>query len=122
MELVPDTYSPSIDKDGNYVDNLYTFTKDMYCPCSNKLYHSKYLMATHTNTKMHKNWIQTLNNDKVNYYKVNIELNDLIKNQRLIIAQLEKELKQKITMIDSLTDVIHKYNHQPKNEFNLLDL
>jgi hypothetical protein len=125
MELVPDLYEPSIDKDGNYVDNLYQFTKNgMYCPCKKdrKKYDTRYSFSCHVNTKVHKHWIETLNNNKKNFYQDNIKLQELVENQKLIIANLEKELKKKTTMVDSLTDVIHKTNHEVSNSLNLLDL
>ena len=114
MELViePDIYTPSIDDNGNYVDKIPSFNiikKGLSCPCGArkyKIYETHSLFSTHTKTKMHQKWLNNLNLNKANYYVENEKLKEILQNQRLIIAKLEKEISTKNTTIRVLTESI----------------
>ena len=127
MELVtePDLYSPSVDEIGNYIDKIPTFNNinhGLRCPCSYKLYESSSNFSKHIKTKNHQKWLTQLNLNKVNYYIENEKLNETIKNQRLIIAKLEKDMNNKIMTIDYLTQQINnKQNQNHVTVGNLLD-
>ena len=116
MELVtePDTYSPSIDEMGNYVDKMPAFNiikKGLLCPCGSrkdKLYENYNSFSCHIKTKNHIKWLNNLNLNKINYYIENEKLNETIHNQRLIIASLEKAVNNKILTIDYLTQQLNK--------------
>jgi hypothetical protein len=118
MELItePDIYSPSIDEYGNYVDKIPSFNiikKGLLCPCGSrkdKFYDSHARFSTHIKTKNHQKWLTNLNLNKINYYTENEQLNQTIKNQRLIIASLEKSVNTKIMTIDYLTQQLNKSN------------
>jgi hypothetical protein len=107
MELVvePDNYMPSIDELGNYVDKMPAFKKGLMCPCGSrkdKVYETTTMFSAHIKTKTHQKWIADLNLNKANLYIENKDLNDLVKNQRLIIAKAESEinnLRQTITYL-----------------------
>jgi hypothetical protein len=116
MDLVelPDTYSPSIDENGNYTDKI-QFRKPITCPCGarkDKLYETHATFSAHIKTKTHLKWITDLNLNKSNFFVENQQLRDTIQNQRLIIAKLEKEIQHKIMTIDYLTLQLHKEQQQ----------
>jgi hypothetical protein len=132
MELVvePDIYSPSIDEIGNYIDKVPSFNiikKGLLCPCGSrkdKLYESHSSFMTHIKTKNHQKWLSNLNLNKVNYYIENEKLQEIIQNQRLIIAKLEKDINTKNMTIDYLSQQLNT-NINNKNLvpiMNLLDL
>ena len=119
MELVtePDIYSPNIDENGNYVDKIPAFhiiKKGLLCPCGSrkeKCYETSNSFSSHIKTKNHQKWLTNLNLNKVNYYIENEKMSETIKNQRLIIASLEKSIHNKMLTIDYLTQQLHKNNN-----------
>ena len=124
MDLVelPDTYSPSIDENGNYTDKI-QFRKPITCPCGarkDKLYETHATFSAHIKTKTHLKWITDLNLNKSNFFVENQQLRDTIQNQRLIIAKMEKEIQHKIMTIDYLTLQLHK-EHQQQELPDLLE-
>ena len=129
MELVtePDIYSPSIDEQGNYVDKAPSFhiiKKGLMCPCGarkDKVYETTSVFSAHCKTKMHQKWLAHLNQNKLNYYIENESLKKTIENQRLIIAKLEKDLQNKIVIIDFLNQQITNKNSSSSCVTNLLD-
>ena len=116
MELVvePDIYSPSINDNGLYVDKVPPFNyikKGLVCPCGSrkdKLYESHSVFVSHTKTKTHQKWLEMLNLNKSNFYVELEKAKEVISNQRLIIAKLEKDVNNKIMTIDYLTQQLHK--------------
>jgi inner membrane protein involved in colicin E2 resistance len=133
MELVtePDLYSPSIDDMGNYVDKIPPFSiikKGIRCPCGSrkdKTYDTHSIFSAHIKTKHHQKWLQELNTNRANHYIENEKLKNALQNQRMIIANLEKELQKRSMTIDYLTQHLttantYKVNHQ-QNVNNLLD-
>jgi inner membrane protein involved in colicin E2 resistance len=131
MELVtePDIYSPSIDDMGNYVDKIPSFTiikKGIQCPCASrkeKIYDKHNVFSQHIKTKHHKKWLQELNTNRANHYIENETLKTTLQNQRLIIANLEKEIQKKTMTIDYLTQQLiqQQQNKNTKQVANLLD-
>lgn len=110
MELTtdPELYSPSIDNFGNYIDNITSLNikHGIRCPCGSrkdKIYNTHSIFASHIKTICHQKWLTKLNLNKANYYIENEQLKNTIQNQRLIIAQLDKELQNRNTTIDYLT-------------------
>ncbi len=127
MDLVvePDIYTPSTDELGNYVDKtpaFYLIKKGLTCPCcsrKDKLYDSASTFTAHTKTKTHQKWLSTINLNKANYYAENIKMQETIQNQRIIIAQLEKEAHAKMRTIDYLTQqLLEKKDAIPSNSSN----
>jgi hypothetical protein len=118
MELnrTPDTYVPSVNEQGEYVDVIppfHTLQSGLICPCASrkdKKYDSHSAFVAHTKTKMHQKWLSVLNANKANYYVENIKLQETLQSQRLIIARLEKEVQQKGMTIDYLTQQLCKKN------------
>jgi|UniRef100_A0A6C0JLE2 hypothetical protein len=129
MELVtePDTYSPSIDDMGNYIDKIPPFTtikNGIRCPCGSrkdKVYDTYNIFSQHIKSKAHQKWLQGLNLNKANYYIENEELKTTLQQQRMVIAKLEKELQNKIMTIDFLTQQLASKSINQKVVTNLLD-
>jgi hypothetical protein len=112
MELAvePDTYAPSMDATGNYVDVLPSLLQrknGIRCPCSRNE-KSCANLAAHFKTKTHQAWVQQLNLNKTNFVVQNEELRALVKQQRLVIAQLERDVQNKMVTIDYLTRQLTK--------------
>jgi hypothetical protein len=120
MDLVvePDIYTPNTDELGNYVDKtpaFYLIKKGLLCPCcsrKDKLYDTASTFTAHTKTKTHQKWLAAINLNKANYYAENIKMQETIQNQRLIIAQLEKEAHAKMRTIDYLTQQLLAYSEK----------
>jgi hypothetical protein len=116
MELVvePDIYAPSIDDNGLYIDKVPPFNyikKGLVCPCGSrkdKVYESHSVFISHTKTKAHQKWIESLNLNRANFYVEFEKSKEVISNQRLIIAKLEKDINNKILTIDYLTQQLYK--------------
>jgi len=126
IQIVPDIYSPTVDKNGNYVDTLILFPKNgFYCPCNNKhkIYKDKLSFATHIYSKTHKNWILYLNDNKLNYYSHSIRLEQDINNLKKIIANQDIEIQKQSNIIVHLTNAINERNkiQNPETQINLLD-
>ena len=99
MDLViqPEFYTATIDCHGNYVDYipLFQMKNGIRCMCGSrkdKIYNNSNGFITHTKSQTHKNWIDHLNNNKMNYFKENREMKELIHNQKIIIGNYEKEI------------------------------
>ena len=129
MELIvqPDLYSPSIDDKGNYVDKVPSFTRikqGLMCPCGarkDKVYDTYSVFSSHTKSKSHQKWLETLNLNKANYYIENEKLKETVQNQQHIIAKMEKEICVKIKTIDYLTTQLTKQSEPTKIVKDLLD-
>jgi len=110
MELVtePDVYAPIMNNDREYIDKvppLHAMSNGMYCPCggrANKVYNTTTSMKQHFTRACHKQWLLQLNNNKSNYYVECNTLRHTVKNQQLIIQQMELEMTKKQRLIDFL--------------------
>ena len=128
MELVvePDIYAPSIDDNGLYIDKVPPFNyikKGLVCPCGSrkdKVYESHSVFISHTKTKAHQKWLESLNLNRANFYVEFEKSKEVISNQRLIIAKLEKDINNKILTIDYLTQQL--YNTLSCNSSSMKDL
>jgi hypothetical protein len=109
---VPDVYVPSIDEQGNYCDKIHgSFKKPITCPCGarrDKIYETHSMFSAHVKTKTHLKWIADLNLNKANFFVENQNLRETIQNQRILIAQMEKEIQQRTLTIDYLTSQLCK--------------
>lgn len=118
MELVtePDLYMPSIDNIGNYIDKIPSFNNlkhGIRCTCGSrkdKTYDTYGVFSTHIKTKAHQKWLSNLNLNKANFYIENENLKTTLQNQKLIIAQLEKEVQNKSMTINYLTQQLVNNN------------
>ena len=112
LAIEPDIYEPSIDEKGNYSDYLppsSKFKNGLRCPCGSRKEHvfdTRTSFSGHIKTKTHCKWLSDLNANKMNYFTENIKLNEIISNQKLIIARLQRENDENIKMIAHLTKKI----------------
>jgi hypothetical protein len=126
LALQSEMYTPSVDEQGNYVDNVYLcrITKEgIRCPCGarkSKSYGTTAIFTVHTKTQTHQNWLGALNRNKANYYVENERLKETVATQRLIIARLEKDVTTKILTIDYITRQIEMTNSNDVAVTNLL--
>ena len=126
MELVTEAemYTPSIDFKGNYIDKIPPFTHGLRCLCGarrEKVYETQPLFASHIKSKSHQKWLETLNLNRANYYVENEELKKIIKQQKMLLAQNEKDIKTKMKTIDFLTQQLMANGVNTKTVDNLLD-
>ena len=111
MELLvePDTYTPSIDANGNYIDKLpshHIIKQGMYCVCGsrcNKLYDTPSKFNAHLKTKTHQKWLEQLNLNKANFFVESEKLKKTVHTQQVLIARLEQEVRNKSRTIDYMT-------------------
>ena len=124
INLTPDTYTPGVDTNGNYIDVNVKITNGIYCPCNkNKIaYKNMSSFCNHKKSKTHQKWLKQLNNDKANYYVKLIELNEIYESQKKIIQNLENELKKKSLLIDYLTEQVTNNAHNITRNIDLLEI
>jgi septal ring factor EnvC (AmiA/AmiB activator) len=123
MELVtePGMYAPSMNDAGNYVDKIPPFSTvkhGLRCPCGSrkdKVYETVAVFASHVKTKHHQKWLAEVNTNKTNFLVENETLKTTIQNQRLIIAQMEKELQNQRMTIEYLTKQLISYEAKVDN-------
>jgi hypothetical protein len=114
LSLTSDVYSPNVDETGNYIDKIPSFNNHksgISCPCGSrkdKVYASASMFSCHMKTKSHQTWLASLNTNKANHLVENASMKELIHNQRMIIAKLEKDIHVKIMTIDCLTQLLSK--------------
>jgi hypothetical protein len=125
LAIEPDIYEPSIDDKGNYIDKLPSSMKHgIQCPCGarkEKVYETRPKLKAHIESKFHQKWIADLNINKANLYVRCIGLDETVKNQQIIIAQLQRQLDTKNKTIDILTDQLTKKSIPIQPAIDLLD-
>ena len=107
LTVEPELYAPTLDETGTYVDKVHYSKYGMMCPCGtgrDKVYESTTKFKSHTKTKHHQKWLEDLNTNKANFYVKSIELEETVKQQRIIIAQYERIIHTKSKTIDLLTE------------------
>jgi hypothetical protein len=106
IAVTPDTYTPSVNDNGMYIDSIPPIKTGLYCPCGSrrdKIYENTSKFSTHIQTKTHKKWLSMLNQNKANYYVELLKCKELIENQQIIINKLENQLQTTLLTIDYLT-------------------
>jgi hypothetical protein len=110
LTMTPDTYTPSVNSAGDYIDAIPQIKHGIFCLCGtrkDKAYnHASFVL--HLKTKTHQKWLSALNQNKANYYVEMMAQKELVENQRKIIAQLENQLSKKNLTIDYLTEQLTK--------------
>jgi hypothetical protein len=122
--ITPDTYTPSVNNEGNYIDNIPIIKNGLFCPCGSrkdKTYENTTKFATHIKSKSHQKWLTILNQNKANYYVEMLTNKELVENQRKIIAQLENQLHKKSLTIDYLTEQLTSKTIPQACNIDLLD-
>lgn len=107
LTITPDTYTPIIDEQGNYIDKVPLIRHGIYCPCGSrkdKAYDSASKFNTHVKSKVHQKWLAVLNQNRANHYVEMLQCRETVENQKKIISQLETQLQKKNLTIDYLTE------------------
>ena len=131
MDLIleSDTYEPCIGDDGNYSDYLppsSKFKNGLKCPCGARkdhIFDSRTSFAGHIKTKTHIKWLSDLNANKMNYFTECEKLKDVVNSQKLIIAQMEKDingLKKEINIKSKTIDILTQQLTIKNSEIDLL--
>jgi hypothetical protein len=109
-----DIYEPSVDETGRYIDRIPVFNSHrkeygIRCPCSKRehIYKERANFSMHTKAKCHQDWLEKLNQDQTNYFAEASNLREIVNQQKLIIAKMEKEQSQNKCIIGALTDKIN---------------
>lgn len=124
IALKPDTYMPVIDDSGRYSDKIPVIKHGILCPCGarrDKVYQTQQF-RTHIKTKSHQKWLQTLNNNKTNYYVELLEMKDLVSQQKIQLARLENQVKTKSLTIDMLAQQLASLNSRQVPTKDLLSI
>jgi hypothetical protein len=124
ITITPDTYTPSVDNAGNYIDNIPIIKNGIFCPCGSrkdKTYENTTKFATHIKSKSHQKWLDILNQNKANYYVEMIRNKEIVENQQTIIAQLNTQIVNKTLTIDYLTEQLTRKSCQQSHNIDLLD-
>ena len=124
ITTTPSIYTPSVDENGNYIDNIYITQNGLYCPCGSrkdKIYENTNTFRIHTKSKCHQKWLTILNQNKANYYVEMLQNKELVENQKKIIAELENQIHKKTLTIDYLTEQLTNKT-KPVFSFDLIDL
>jgi len=122
--VTADTYTPSVNSNGDYVDNIPQIKHGIYCLCGSrkdKTYDNQVSFAIHIKSKTHQKWLMMLNQNKANHYVEMVKYRELVENQQKIITQMEIQLsKQKLT-IESLRAQCSGEHHTKTSLIDLLD-
>ena len=103
--ITADTYTPGLDDQGNYVDDIPVIRHGIHCPCGSrrdKTYPTVASFTAHTKTKHHQQWLETLNRNKANHYVESLRYKELVESQQKILTSLENQLVIKSSQVVSL--------------------
>lgn len=105
VALTPDTYVPGVSENGVYVDVLPSSIPvcGLKCPCFDRYYSNRDKFVQHIKCKRHTEWMKQLNLDKHNFFKKCVELEQTVRQQRLLIAELEN--KSRRVHVENLIDL-----------------
>ena len=128
ISIITDTYQPSIDGNGNYIDKIPIIdSKGILCSCASrkdKIYNSVNKFSQHIKCKKHKEWLDALNKNKANHYIELEKCKEIVKSQQQILTQYEIKMQQKDLTIQYLTNQLtkHEKNNIIDTDVDLLDL
>jgi hypothetical protein len=116
-QLTPDTYYPSMDGQGNYVDKIpfhFNVEQGFYCPCRSRkekiCFTRKATLSAHFKTNNHELWVKNLNLNKHNYLVENEELKNIVESQKLQISEQAKVISKQNFKIKAQIDAIKSLN------------
>jgi len=117
MELATqaEIYTATMNNDGNYIDKIQSsiiWRNGIRCACGSrkdKSFTTASSFAIHIKSKTHIKWLAELNCNKINHYAENVKLNELVRDQRLIIAKMDKANTAKDVSIMCLTQQLQRY-------------
>ncbi len=129
LTLDSDIYEPCIGDDGNYSDYLPSsskFKNGLKCPCGARkdhIFDSRPSFANHIKTKTHLKWLSDLNTNKMNFFTECEKLKEVVSSQKLIIAQMEKDinvLKKEINIKSKTIDILTEQLTNKNTDIDLL--
>jgi hypothetical protein len=129
LSIESDIYDPCIGDDGNYCDYLppsSKFKNGLRCPCGARKDHvfdSRPSFSSHIKTKTHLKWLSDLNTNKMNFFTECEKLKEVVNSQKLIIAQLEKDingLKKEINIKSKTIDILTQQFTCKSTEIDLI--
>jgi hypothetical protein len=110
---------------GQYIDKIPSHPEGgIRCPCGSrkdKTYNNYSAFYTHCKSLHHQKWLAHLNDNRANYYIENEKLKGIVENQKLIIAQMDRDLRNKNMTIDYLTQQLVS-QQKTSATANLLDM
>ena len=108
----PELYIPQFEN-GIYSNHIPPDLINGYkCGCGARKYHvfnNEMKFKKHFKTKCHIKWLESLNENKINYYNSYIENEKMIKSLKIIINEKDKELNKKNIEINQLKLELEKY-------------
>ena len=117
LALEPSVYCPSINATGQYIDKIPSFnsilSQGLRCPCGSrkdKSYNNYNVFYQHCKTQHHQKWLAHLNENRANHYIECEELKGVVETQKLVIAQMDRDLRNKNMTIDYLTQQLVALN------------
>ena len=118
MSLITDSdlYEPGLNQEGSlYVDQIPSFNNrpnGLRCPCNHHNFTTKTGFSTHIKSTGHKRWLENLNANRVNYFTELDAERKLVREQKIMIAQfqrdickLEHERRELLKTIHLLSDI-----------------
>ncbi len=126
LALVPEIYCPSVNAIGNYCDHFPPSNKTgIICSCGTRgtVFRTRTQFNIHIKSKSHIAWLETLNNNRVNYYAECETLKSLVESQKKIIKDLENRLAVKETAIHDYQTMLHnaRKNNVNTGKMNKVD-
>lgn len=124
MSLITDSdeYSPGVNNDGMYVDQIPSFNnrqQGIRCPCNNHVFAARQNFAIHIRSGGHKRWLENLNSNRANYFTELDAERQTVRQQKIIIAKLEREKCELMRMIHTLSAI---HNAGEPTQLNNVDL
>ena len=124
IDTTPTIYTPKMNVDTRmYSDHgMFDMLHGTICPCTPKhIFYKKASLMSHQKSKRHIGWIQHLNDNAMNYYQQVLEQEKTIKTQQILLTNMDKQLKQKDTIIGYYeTKCLSTCSHTVEDH-NLLD-
>jgi hypothetical protein len=123
MALVTDSdnYSPGMDESGQYVDQIPSFRdipQGIRCPCNGNTFCTRASFVAHTKTACHRQWLENHNRNRQNYFQELEQAMRIIHQQKILIAQLEREKNDLRRTIHILSTPMPP---QPNTDIDLLE-
>jgi hypothetical protein len=112
-----DIYTPTVDKNGNYIDSIPYFSNlphGISCPCGtrkDKVYISRPKFSSHTESFGHILWLEKLNANKTNYFVECERHLQTIKDQSIILCKQNNDIINKDLTIVYLTKQLNMIEH-----------
>lgn len=125
VAVTPDTYSPSVNERGDYVDYVPSIIHGIYCPCNSRkgqVYSTKTKFKIHCKSKAHQKWLHEMNLNRKNHFIELIHAKELVENQKMIINQMEDKISKQSRTIDYLTEELLKYKNTANTYNQSVDL